>query len=150
MTFSNSFAQVEITLEQLVGTKWRKITTTDEQWTEEYRDGYISACIYHPNPKPLSGGRTIYPEYEYYLTDEVPTTFDKENGSRKKGMYLVERSHKNKLPYRRMWYYTIISFSDKEMVLFEKAPKLKKGEVAIGVPNDNLPDVTQIWERIEE
>lgn len=40
-----------------------------------------------------------------------------------------------------------MNFSDKEMILFEKAPELKEGEIAMGGPPR---DITLTLTRIEE
>ena len=133
-----SCAQQKISINQLIGTKWTIESSQDVKRTIEFHKDYYTEIAY-----VAFLGDTISSKREYYLSNEIPTVFDKKQKSKNKGMYIVGRTES----HEHMWYYTIISFTTQKMVLFEKAPELKEGEIAIG---GQPHDITWILERIEE
>lgn len=140
-----SCAQQKVNINQLIGTKWTMESPQNIKRTVEFHEEY-----YTKNIQVLLGEEmdTSKLDYEYYLTNEEPSVFDKHKGKQKKGMYLVVRNGYNKEPlYHFMWYYTIMSYSPQKLVLFKKAEELKEGEIAIGMPPR---DVILTLERIYE
>lgn len=140
-----SCAQQIINAGQLVGTKWKIESPQNVKRTVEFHEEY-----YTKNIQVLLGEEmdTSKLDYEYYLTNEEPSVFDKHKGKQKKGMYLVVRNGYHKEPlYHLMWYYTIMSYSPQKMVLFKKAEELKEGHIVIGTPPR---DVILTLERIYE
>ena len=140
-----SCAQQIINAGQLVGTKWKIESPQNVIRTIEFHEDY-----YTKNIQVLLGEEmdTSKLDYEYYLTNEEPSVFDKHKGKQKKGMYLVVRNGYNKEPlYHLMWYYTIMSYSPQKLVLFKKAEELKEGHIVIGTPPR---DVILTLERIYE
>ncbi len=140
-----SCAQQKVSINQLIGTKWTMESPQNVKRTVEFHEEY-----YTKNIQVLLGEEmdTSKLDYEYYLTNEEPSVFDKHKGKQKKGMYLVVRNGYNKEPlYHLMWYYTIMSYSPQKMVLFKKAEELKEGHIVIGTPPR---DVILTLERIYE
>lgn len=140
-----SCAQQKVSINQLIGTKWTMESPQNVKRTVEFHEEY-----YTKNIQVLLGEEmdTSKLDYEYYLTNEEPSVFDKHKGKQKKGMYLVVRNGYHKEPlYHLMWYYTIMSYSPQKMVLFKKAEELKEGHIVIGTPPR---DVILTLERIYE
>ena len=140
-----SYAQQQVCINQLIGTKWTIESPQNVKRTVEFHEEY-----YTKNIQVLLGEEmdTSKLDYEYYLTNEEPSVFDKHKGKQKKGMYLVVRNGYNKEPlYHLMWYYTIMSYSPQKLVLFKKAEELKEGHIVIGTPPR---DVILTLERIYE
>ena len=140
-----SCAQQKVSINQLIGTKWSIESPQGVKRTIEFHKDYYTKFIYVSLAEEMDTSKL---EHEYYLTNEVPSVFDKHQGTKKKGMYLVVRNGYNKEPlYHFMWYYTIMSYSSEKMVLFKKKEELKEGHIAIGgAPKD----ITLTLERIYE
>lgn len=137
------YAQTEIKYNQLNGTKWETRSEIGLHRIYEFYDGYfICKSIY------LQHDRSIEAKFNYYLSCDIPYSFLPPKRKKYKGKYLVVRSvlHENPL-YNDIWYYTIMNFSDKEMILFKKAKELKEDEISLGGPPR---DITLTLTRIEE
>ena len=138
-----SCAQQQVCIKQLVGTKWNIEAPQGVKRTVEFHEDYYTEVTHVSFSEFTEDQHTTKFDFEYYLSREVPISFDKKKGGKKKGMYLVGRTESHK----HMWYYTIISFTPQKILLFEKAPELKEGEIAIGgIPHD----ITWTLERIEK
>jgi len=141
-----SCAQQIINAGQLVGTKWKIESPQNVIRTIEFHEDYYTKVTHVSFSEFPEDQYTTKFDFEYYLSNEIPTVFDKKKGKNKKGKYLVGRSNPDNV-YNRMWYYTIISFTPQKMVLFEKAEELKEGHIVIGTPPR---DVILTLERIYE
>ena len=151
------YAQVKISSTQLIGTKWSVpsvpgaqscirfysdyfIHTRDVEYTVNNRERES----FWSNNNVEHKKRHRENKYYYYLSPKEPTCFNQKKKKKKTlGGYLAYYCAEAK----KIEYYTIISFSEKEMILFKKAPKQKEGEIAIGGP---LEDITLILTRMEE
>lgn len=134
-----SCAQQKVSINQLIGTKWSIESPQDVKRTVEFHKDYYSKIISVSFPG-YEDTSTL--DYEYYLSNEIPNIFEKKR-NKKKGIYIVSRNRSNK----RMYYYTIMSFSEKKMVLFKKKEELKEGHIVIG---EAPKDITLTLERIYE
>ncbi len=141
-----SCAQQIINAGQLVGTKWKIESPQNVIRTIEFHEDYYTKVTHVSFSEFPEDQHTTKFDFEYYLSNEIPTVFDKKKGVKKKGIYLVGRSNPDNV-YNRMWYYTIISFTPQKMVLFKKAEELKEGHIVIGTPPR---DVILTLERIYE
>ena len=139
-------AQQQVCIKQLVGTKWNIEAPQGVKRTVEFHEDYYTEVTHVSFSEFPEDQHTTKFDFEYYLSREVPISFDKKKGGKKKGIYLVGRSNPDNV-YNRMWYYTIISFTPQKMVLFKKAEELKEGQIVIGTPPR---DVIQTLERIYE
>lgn len=152
----HSYAQVEINSEQLIGTKWSIPSPTNIQdHLQFHSDNFIHTWdieydIDHGNGRYVKRKEDIEhkkrhgeKKYYYYLAKKEPSCFNhKKVGKKTKGTYLVCFNTFT----QKMDYYKIISFSDTQMVLFQKLEELKEGEIRMGPAED-----TQIvLERIVE
>lgn len=110
-------AQVDISTSQLIGTKWQRIepvvrnVNSYMQFTETC---IVDSIYYSTLEKSASGSK------DYYITNETPSysVFYKNYvGQERRGRYLVVYYPK----VNEVDYYTVMSFTDDELVLFHKA-----------------------------
>jgi len=110
-------AQVDICTSQLIGTKWQRIepvvrnVNSYMQFTETC---IVDSIYYSTLEKSASGSK------DYYITNETPSysVFYKNYvGQERRGRYLVVYYPK----VNEVDYYTVMSFTDDELVLFHKA-----------------------------
>ncbi len=110
-------AQIEISNSQLVGIKWEKTeplvkeTTSTLLFTETC---YIDSTYDFTLEKSYTGSK------EYYITNDLPSYlvfYKKYVGQERKGCYIVEYNSK----MHEVDYYTVISFTGDELILFHKA-----------------------------
>ena len=110
-------AQVDISTSQLIGTKWQRIepvvrnVNSYMQFTETC---IVDSIYYSTLEKSASGSK------EYYITNETPSysVFYKNYvGQERRGRYIVVYYPK----VNEVDYYTVMSFTDDELVLFHKA-----------------------------
>ena len=151
-------AQVKISSEELIGTKWSLPSVRNEQeeiqfhsgyfmhnWTTEYkvRKGYQTYFHSGDHEYVKRHGEN---KYDYYLDDKEPeeSCFEQYKvGKPSEGVFLICFNNKTKKTH----YYKIISYNENEIVLFKEAPELKEGQIAMGGPPH---DITLILERIEK
>ena len=110
-------AQIEIDNSQLIGTKWQRIepvvrnVNSYMQFTETC---IVDSIYYSTLEKSASGSK------EYYITNETPSYsvfYKNDVGQERRGRYLVVYYPK----VNEVDYYTVMSFTDDELVLFHKA-----------------------------
>lgn len=110
-------AQVDISTSQLIGTKWQRIepvvrnVNSYMQFTETC---IVDSIYYSTLEKSASGSK------DYYITNETPSysVFYKNYvGQERRGRYLVVYYPK----VNEVDYYTVMSFTDDELVLSHKA-----------------------------
>ena len=110
-------AQIEIDHSQLIGTKWQRIepvvrnVNSYMQFTETC---IVDSIYYSTLEKSASGSK------EYYITNETPSYsvfYKNDVGQERRGRYLVVYYPK----VNEVDYYTVMSFTDDELVLFHKA-----------------------------
>ena len=110
-------AQIEIDNSQLIGTKWQRIepvvrnVNSYMQFTETC---IVDSIYYSTLEKSASGSK------DYYITNETPSysVFYKNYvGQERRGRYIVVYYPK----VNEVDYYTVMSFTDDELVLFHKA-----------------------------
>lgn len=110
-------AQVDISTSQLIDTKWQRIepvvrnVNSYMQFTETC---IVDSIYYSTLEKSASGSK------DYYITNETPSysVFYKNYvGQERRGRYLVVYYPK----VNEVDYYTVMSFTDDELVLFHKA-----------------------------
>ncbi len=144
-----SCAQQKVSINQLIGTKWSVESPQNVQRTIVFSKEYNTEITQVSFSEFPEDQYTTSCRFEYYLSNKVPTSFNKKNGDENKGMYLVERPYNNENNdvSRKMWYYTIISYTPEKMVLFEKALEPKEGHIIMGGPPK---DITLTLERIYE
>ena len=133
-------AQVQISTNQLDNTQWETVLRTirGQEETPNTVNTWIfnmsSYCadIYFPILKKTATGK-----FPYYISDEEPCdySFDKSKvGVNAKGKYIVYYNEKRDA----VDYYTVISFTDDEMVLFHKNKEY------------NIPDVYITLKRVND
>ena len=110
-------AQIEIDHSQLIGTKWQRIepvvrnVNSYMQFTETC---IVDSIYYSTLEKSASGSK------DYYITNETPSYsvfYKNDVGQERRGRYLVVYYPK----VNEVDYYTVMSFTDDELVLFHKA-----------------------------
>lgn len=110
-------AQVDISTSQLIGTKWQRIepvvrnVNSYMQFTETC---IVDSIYYSTLEKSASGSK------DYYITNETPSysVFYKNYvGQERRGRYIVVYYPK----VNEVDYYTVMSFTDDELVMFHKA-----------------------------
>ena len=110
-------AQIEIDNSQLIGTKWQRIepvvrnVNSYMQFTETC---IVDSIYYSTLEKSASGSK------EYYITNETPSYsvfYKNDVGQERRGRYIVVYYPK----VNEVDYYTVMSFTDDELVLFHKA-----------------------------
>ena len=118
-------AQVQISTKQLDNTKWEIVLRTimgkeeipNRVNTWDFNMSSYSSSMYLPTLK-----KTSIWLFQYYVSDIEPCdySFDKSNvGVNYEGKYIVVYNEKTD----EVDYYTVMSFTDDEMVLFRKAKK---------------------------
>jgi len=118
-------AQVQISTKQLDNTKWEIVLRTimgkeeipNRVNTWDFNMSSYSSSMYLPTLK-----KTSIWLFQYYVSDIEPCdySFDKSNvGVNYEGKYIVVYNKKTD----EVDYYTVMSFTDDEMVLFRKAKK---------------------------
>ncbi len=118
-------AQVQISTKQLDNTKWEIVLRTIMGKEEipnrvniwDFNMSSYSSSMYLPTLK-----KTSIWLFQYYVSDIEPCdySFDKSNvGVNYEGKYIVVYNKKTD----EVDYYTVMSFTDDEMVLFRKAKK---------------------------
>ena len=118
-------AQVQISTKQLDITKWEIVLRTimgkeeipNRVNTWDFNMSSYSSSMYLPTLK-----KTSIWLFQYYVSDIEPCdySFDKSNvGVNYEGKYIVVYNKKTD----EVDYYTVMSFTDDEMVLFRKAKK---------------------------
>lgn len=118
-------AQVQISTKQLDNTKWEIVLRTimgkeeipNRVNTWDFNMSSYSSSMYLPTLK-----KTSIWLFQYYVSDIEPCdySFDKSNvGVNDEGKYIVVYNEKTD----EVDYYTVMSFTDEEMVLFRKAKK---------------------------
>ena len=118
-------AQVQISTKQLDNTKWEIVLRTimgkeeipNRVNTWDFNMSSYSSSMYLPTLK-----KTSIWLFQYYVSDIEPCdySFDKSNvGVNYEGKYIVVYNKKTD----EVDYYTVMSFTDEEMVLFRKAKK---------------------------
>jgi hypothetical protein len=113
----SAYAQIEINNTQLAGTKWEEVEPVVRNINSyiQFTETCITDSIYYSTlEKSYSGSK------EYYITNEIPSysVFYKNLvGQDRKGRYIVVYNPK----VNEVDYYTIVSFTDDELVLFHKA-----------------------------
>lgn len=133
-------AQVQISTNQLDNTRWEtalrtirgKNETPNEVNTWTFNMSSYSADIYFPILKKTATGK-----FPYYISDIEPCdySFDKSKvGVNAKGKYIVYYNKKRD----EVDYYTVMSFTDEEMVLFYKNKV------------DYIPDVYITFKRVND
>lgn len=124
---SNLNAQQTISLNQLVGTKWKlesEETRSEMTWTFSSTE-FTRTTTYnfpHPliNPITKEVKPTVYNDcFRYYLSTTSPSQFDKSKvGKSTSGQYLTILSLKNELEY-----YTIMSLTSDRLTLQKNLTK---------------------------
>jgi hypothetical protein len=118
-------AQVQISTKQLDNTQWEIVLRTimgkeeipNRVNTWDFNMSSYSSSMYLPTLK-----KTSIWLFQYYVSDIEPCdySFDKSNvGVNYEGKYIVVYNKKTD----EVDYYTVMSFTDDEMVLFRKAKK---------------------------
>lgn len=118
-------AQVQIFTKQLDNTQWEIVLRTimgkeeipNRVNTWDFNMSSYSSSMYLPTLK-----KTSIWLFQYYVSDIEPCdySFDKSNvGVNDEGKYIVVYNEKTD----EVDYYTVMSFTDEEMVLFRKAKK---------------------------
>lgn len=118
-------AQVQISTKQLDNTQWEIVLRTimgkeeipNRVNTWDFNMSSYSSSMYLPTLK-----KTSIWLFQYYVSDIEPCdySFDKSNvGVNHEGKYIVVYNKKTD----EVDYYTVMSFTDDEMVLFRKAKK---------------------------
>lgn len=118
-------AQVQISTKQLDNTQWEIVLRTimgkeeipNRVNTWDFNMSSYSSSMYLPTLK-----KTSIWLFQYYVSDIEPCdySFDKSNvGVNREGKYIVVYNKKTD----EVDYYTVMSFTDDEMVLFRKAKK---------------------------
>ena len=110
-------AKIEIDLSQLIDTKWEKIisgskydSTTTLFTIDEMIDSTYNSLLEVSTIRSLN----------YYITNELPSYYkfySKYVGQERRGRYIVVYYPK----VNEVDYYTVMSFTDDELVLFHKA-----------------------------
>ncbi len=123
LSSSKCNAQELISTKQLDGTQWKVVSRTikdkkevpNETHTIKFSMSVLSDSIIFPNRKVMGFQK------QYYISDVEPTDiFEQANvGVNRKGKYIILYNDKTK----EVEYYTVISASDEELVLFHKANK---------------------------
>lgn len=110
-------AQIEISTSQLAGIRWKKISPVSEREsiTMMFTETHFKDSHYYS-----SLDKTSCRSLNYYITDELPSynEFHMDYvGKERKGQYIVMYYPK----VNDVDYFTVVSFTDEELVLFHKA-----------------------------
>lgn len=125
MTATMCSAQVQISTNQLDNTQWEIVLRTVRGEEElpnrvniwKYNMSSYTSSMYLPTLK-----KTSIWQFQYYISDIEPCdySFDKSKvGVNAKGKYIVTYNEKTDV----VDYYTVMSFTEDEIVLFRKAKK---------------------------
>ena len=110
-------AQVDVSTSQLAGIKWKKTSPVSkrETITMMFSETNFTDSIYYS-----SLNKTVGNSLSYYITDELPSfsVFHSDYvGKERTGCYIVMYYPK----VNDVDYFTVVSFTDDELVLFHKA-----------------------------
>ncbi len=113
-------AQTAVSINQLNGTSWIRISPPDEDIVGKF---YFSNCSYTRSSEYISV-RKVVSIFKYYLSPTVPAAFDfSKVGTKTSGKYMIGYNSKMK----KMFYYEITSFDSKKMVLLRKGKPFSIG-----------------------
>ena len=113
-------AQTAVSINQLNGTSWIRTSPAEEDIVEK---ASFSNCSYTSSTEYISVRKVVSP-FKYYLSPTVPAAFNfSKVGTKTSGKYMIGYNSKMK----EIFYYEIIRFDSKKMVLLRKGKPFSIG-----------------------